>query len=388
MVGMAWLTVFSAWGYANSFGAFQTYYESTMDVSPSTISWIGSVQVWILFFLGAISGRALDAGLFLPTFMVGVVIQLIGIFSMSFSTKYWQIFLTQAVCTGVGGGIFFTPALAIVPTYFSKHRGIAVAIASTGNSAGGMIYPTIVRQLLPQIGFGWTVRVLGFMNLACLVVVLCFMRPRLPPRKAGPIFDISAFKEPPYAYFVAGIFFVTWALYFTVYYLASYGRDISGLSYSDSVMLLIILNGIGIPARAITGYVADSFFGAFNTFVPILFLNTIFLYYWLAVKDVNSVYVFTCLYGLACAAFQSLFPTTIAQLSDDHSKLGTRLGMAFSVMAFAGLTGPPLGGALLTTDHGGYLPAQIWVGTATLVGTLLIAASRVNKYGWSWKVKC
>ena len=82
-VAMAWLSIFNAWGYANSFGAFQTYYETTLDVSPSTISWIGSVQVFILFFVSAFSGRALDAGLFLPAFLVGIVIQLLGIFTMS-----------------------------------------------------------------------------------------------------------------------------------------------------------------------------------------------------------------------------------------------------------------------------------------------------------------
>lgn len=30
-------------GYINSFGLFQTYYASTLDLPPSTISWIGSV---------------------------------------------------------------------------------------------------------------------------------------------------------------------------------------------------------------------------------------------------------------------------------------------------------------------------------------------------------
>lgn len=33
------------WGYLNSFGSFQTYYEQTMpDTPPSTISWIGSLR--------------------------------------------------------------------------------------------------------------------------------------------------------------------------------------------------------------------------------------------------------------------------------------------------------------------------------------------------------
>lgn len=30
-------------GYINSFGVFQAYYSSTLDLPPSTIAWIGSV---------------------------------------------------------------------------------------------------------------------------------------------------------------------------------------------------------------------------------------------------------------------------------------------------------------------------------------------------------
>jgi MFS family permease len=119
------------------------------------------MQVWLTFVVGAFSGRMLDAGLFLPTFCVGVVLQVTGIFLMSLSTKYWQLVLTQGIMTGLGGGIFFCPAIGLVATYFSKRRAIAVGITSTGNAAGGMIYPVLARELLGRIGFAWTARVLG-----------------------------------------------------------------------------------------------------------------------------------------------------------------------------------------------------------------------------------
>lgn len=77
-------------------------------------------------------------------------------------------------------------------------------------AVGGMIYPILVRELLPRIGFAWTARVLGFVNLALLAIVGTFMRPRLPPRKSGPVVDWSAFRETPYALFVAGLFFIIW----------------------------------------------------------------------------------------------------------------------------------------------------------------------------------
>lgn len=199
---------------------FQTYYSLSLDASASTISWIGSVQNFLTFFIGAFSGRLLDAGLYIPTLIVGGIIQVLGIFFMSLSKTYWQLMLTQGIMTGIGGGIFFTPSMGLIGTYFSRKRAIAVGLATTGNSAGGMIYPIFVQQLLPKLGFAWTVRVLGFFNLALLCIIVTFMRPRLPPRKTGPLIDFTAFKEPPYAIFVAALFFVMWPIYYTFYYVS------------------------------------------------------------------------------------------------------------------------------------------------------------------------
>jgi fucose permease len=107
----AWLAILNTWGFVNSFGAFQPYYESILPESASTISWIGSTQACLLFALGMFSGRALDRGWFRPTIVIGIVIQILGIFALSGATTYWQFLLTQGFCTGVGGGIFFVPIM-------------------------------------------------------------------------------------------------------------------------------------------------------------------------------------------------------------------------------------------------------------------------------------
>jgi MFS family permease len=135
---MGWLIIFVTWGYVNSFGSFQAYYTSVLPESPSTISWIGSIQVFLTFFIGAFSGRLLDAGLFVPTLFVGGVLQLLGIFMMSLSTKWWQLLLSQGVLTGIGGGIFFCPSMGLIATYFSGRRALAVGVVTTGNSVGSL----------------------------------------------------------------------------------------------------------------------------------------------------------------------------------------------------------------------------------------------------------
>ena len=84
---MGHLVVFNTWGYIISFGVFQPYYVTALNRPPSDISWIGSVQIFLLFFIGTVSGRSSDAGLFRPTFILGSVFMLLGVFMTSLSTK-------------------------------------------------------------------------------------------------------------------------------------------------------------------------------------------------------------------------------------------------------------------------------------------------------------
>lgn len=61
---MAHLVCFNIWGFVISFGVLQTYYLSILSQTSSDLSWIGSTQVFVIFFVGAFSGRAIDAGHF------------------------------------------------------------------------------------------------------------------------------------------------------------------------------------------------------------------------------------------------------------------------------------------------------------------------------------
>ncbi|RYP59398.1 hypothetical protein DL771_010900 [Monosporascus sp. 5C6A] len=382
-------------------------------MAPSTISWIGSLQTWLTLLIGAFSGRLLDAGLFVPTFLVGSVLQVLGMFLMSISTEYWHLMLTQGVLTGIGGGIFFTPSLALISTYFQSKRALAVGIATTGNSAGGMIYPLVVRQLIPQIGFAWTARVLAFINLACLATVLAFMRPRLPPRKSGPIIELAGFREPVYLAFVSGLFVSMLGNYYTFYYvrpsrltifrvypeihsnalltlkvqIASFGTQALGLSYSSASILIIVLNGVALPFRVIPALIADRL-GVLNVIVPLIYAWCIVAFCWLAVTNTTGYYIFTCFYGIVSGSFQSLIATAIANITKRLDMVGTRLGMAFTIVSFASLTGPPIGGALQGANGGKFVVPQAWAAGMTAIAMVLLTLARAFRGGYNLKVKC
>jgi MFS family permease len=62
-----------------------------------------------------------------------------GLFMLSLCTKYWQVFLAQAVCIGIGAGLLYIPSLALIGLSFSKKRSIAQGITTAGIAVGECI---------------------------------------------------------------------------------------------------------------------------------------------------------------------------------------------------------------------------------------------------------
>ncbi|RDW72191.1 hypothetical protein BP5796_08225 [Coleophoma crateriformis] len=384
---MTTMIIFNTWGYINSFGVFQTYYVNTLGFQPSNVSWVGSIQIFLMFFIGTFSGRAMDAGYLRITLITGSILQVVGIMMTSLSTKYFHLLLSQGICMGIGDGLVFCPSIALVSSYFSTKKSLALGIVSAGSGLGGVIFPLIVQQLLPKVGFAWTVRVLGFIVMALSILTCTLTKSRLPPRKTGAIIEWGYFKEPPFTIYLAGMFMCFWSLYFAFYYIGSYGTEIIGVSSSDGISLVLLMNGLSIIGRIYPNILSDRLFGPLNSIIPFTFIASILLYSWTAVHTRAALFGWAAMYGLFVAGVQSLFPAVVSSLTADLKTAGVRMGMFFTVVSFAVLTGPPLGGALIQANGGGYLYAQIWAGSSMAAGGLLIVVARWAATGSQLRVK-
>ena len=127
--------------------------------------------------------------------------------------------------------------------------------------------------------------------------------------------------------------------------------------------------------------------GPINTLIASSVVLGLMLYCWIAVRSRAGMFAFAVVYGLATGATQGIFVGSLASLTKDLSKTGTRFGMVCSILAFASLTGPPIAGGLIQSEQGGYLGAQVWGGTVVVLGSLTVAAARVTKTGWRWNAK-
>lgn len=168
-------------------------------------------------------------------------------------------------------------------------------------------------------------------------------------------------------------------MYFAFYYLGSFGRNIIHVSYTESINILIVLNGVGILGRIVPNFLADRFFGPLNALIPVVLITAILGFAWIGVTSREGLYAWAVIYGIVGAAIQSLFPATLSSLTTDLRMAGTRMGMVFTIVSFAVLTGPPIAGQLIQKKGGEYQYAQIFAGADMLAGCSLLCAARFSK---------
>ncbi|CAG8906182.1 unnamed protein product [Penicillium egyptiacum] len=179
----AWLTVagasvalFVSFGWVNCIGLFQAEYETNQlkDFSSSDVSWITSMEFFFMLFTSPVAGKLFDSyGPRVPI-AIGSVLHVFGLMMASLSYKYYQFMLSQSVVSGIGSSLIFTPAMTAPlirkpkpQTWFRQKRGLVGGLTVAGSSLGGVTFPLMVQHLLPQVGFGWTMRICAFLILAC-----------------------------------------------------------------------------------------------------------------------------------------------------------------------------------------------------------------------------
>ncbi|KAK5102665.1 hypothetical protein LTS08_003465 [Lithohypha guttulata] len=377
-VGAAHMITFFSWGIINSFGVFQSYYLQVLPQRSSSISWIGSIQVFLIFFIGVFSGSAFDSGWRLDVLLgTGCLLNLLGIFMMSISKTYIHYILSQGICCGIGYGLLFTPAISVVRTYFSSRRTLALGLVLSGTATGGIVIPALLRAAIPRVGFAWSVRCVGFMSLTLLPVSCYTLRRRLQPTNGGRVFSTTVLKDYDYVLYTVAMFFNLLGLFFAFFFIPQFAKSVLGFSSESSVDLLIIMNGMGMPGRLLPMWAADRFSGPLMISIPVNIVCSILGFVLLATRTTASAYVFAVLYGLFGAALIGLFPACLSSFSKDVGQTGARIGWGFSIASLAVLIGPPISGALIDEVERDYRQAQIFAACCLTIGSMTMLVMKL-----------
>ena len=246
---------------------------------------------------------------------------------------------------GLGTAVFFGPLLADISLWFRRRRGIAVAIAASGNYLAGAIWPLALSGVLEAQGWRAVCWVLAVMVPLLVVPGAQVLRRRVPAESLtaeAQATGLSPRRVPwsPRAMMwllaLAGIGCCV-AMSMPQVHLVAFCVD---LGYGPAVgasMLSVMLMG-GVASRLISGFVTDKLGG-----IPTLLIGSvgqmIGLILYLPFDGMVSLYVVSLIFGLSQGGIVPAYAIIVRETMPAR-EAGARVG--FVIMAT--IVGMALGG--------------------------------------------
>lgn len=353
---------------------FQAYYETgtLFQASASNIAWIGSLYAASTFLTCFITGPIFDRGHLRLLLSIGAFLIIFAFMMISLCHSLWQFILAQGLCAGIGSGILFSIVSPLLSQWFSTHLGLANGIAAAGAAIAGIIYPIAFHNLIPRVGFPWSVRILGFMALATLTPI-AFLRRRTLPSSPRAFLDKTVLTDYPFLMYSLGSTLSIIGLYSILFFLSSFVIDNRLTNPTLSFYILPILNAASLFGRILPNILADVY-GPLNIAPPAAFICSILIFCMIPVKSAGAVVVMAALFGFFSAIFIALPGVAMVALIKDKSRVGTRMGMVLACTGLGSLAGGPGGGSVLS--DGGWNGLWVYGGCAAAVAGVCYLVAR------------
>jgi len=293
---------------------------------------------------GIVIGRLADRFGILAPLTLGTVSLAVGYVGVGVSPNLTTVTLAHALL-GFGCSATFAPLIADISHWFSRRRGIAVAIAASGNYIAGTIWPTLVQHFIATQGWRATHIGIGILCLCVMLPLSLPLRRRLGAHESATAGAAAARKraEAPFSprtlqfmLCVAGVACCV-AMAMPQVHIVAYCGDL-GYGVARGAEMLSLMLGCGIVSRIASGFIADRIGG-----VPTLLLGSLLqgtaLALYLMFDSLISLYVISALFGL----FQGGIVPSYAIIVREYfspKEAGTRVGL----VVMATLIGMALGG--------------------------------------------
>lgn len=305
---------------------------------PYTLTMLG-------FALGnLVIGRAVDR--------YGMTVSLIGAAAVicagfGLAALSGSLILLSAVqfLVGLGTAASFGPLIADISHWFERRRGIAVAIAASGNYLSGAIWPMLLAGILADHGWRAVYAVLAMLVVGLVVPLALLLRRRLPTVASARADSLSqanarAANMSPRAIqmllALAGLSCCV-AMSMPQVHIVSFCVD---LGYGPAVgaeMLSLMLLG-GVVSRIASGLLADRL-GGVRTLLIGSALQCLALFLYLPFDGLVSLYVVSLIFGLSQGGIVPSYALIVREYLPAR-EAGARVG--FVMMAT--IVGMALGG--------------------------------------------
>ncbi|CAK1578564.1 unnamed protein product [Parnassius mnemosyne] len=181
--GWAWMVClgvslvnFSTRSLEPSFGLLFKDLLDDLGVHTTGASVIASTLDSVVNFSGFFVGPVIKTFSYRKVCFVGSTICALGLLFTAPANSMGHILATYSILGGFGVGLASSSSFVSLNYYFSKKRGQAVGLSMAGTGFGLMVMPQLVKLLLGEYGFRWTVVILGALAFHA-VLGSCLLQP-------------------------------------------------------------------------------------------------------------------------------------------------------------------------------------------------------------------
>jgi len=296
---------------------------------------------------GIVMGRLADRfGVLVPA-LVGSLCLGTGLIAAGFAGNLWQFALVQGAIIGLlGSAGTFAPLVADISLWFTRRRGIAVAICASGNYLAGALWPPALQHFFDL--YGWRATYIGagaFIMIVALPLTL-MLRRRPPVHALGAAAGSRHAATPqslglaPNALFallcVSGVACCV-AMSMPQVHIVAYCADL-GFPAARGAEMLAVMLAFGIVSRLVSGWICDRI-GGLQTLLLGASLQAVALLLFLPFDGLAGLYVVSAMFGL----FQGGIVPSYAIIVREHFPVGES-GWRVGTVLTATLLGMALGG--------------------------------------------
>jgi MFS family permease len=292
---------------------------------------------------GIVMGRLADRFGIVAPLMVGAVTLCAGYALSGVAGGIGTFALAQGLL-GFGSAASFGPLMTDMSHWFLRRRGIAVAIASSGNYLSGTIWPPIIQHFISTDGWRATQIWIGVFCIVMLIPLSLLLRRRAPPHSiashanaASKLGTLGVSSNALMALLcIAGIACCV-AMSMPQVHIVAYCGDL-GYGPARGAEMLSMMLGFGLISRISSGFIADRI-GGVATLLLSSVLQGVALLLYVFFDGLFSLYVISALFGLFQGGIVPMYAIIVREYFAPQ-QAGTRLG----VVLLATLGGMALGG--------------------------------------------
>ncbi|KZO95470.1 MFS general substrate transporter, partial [Calocera viscosa TUFC12733] len=340
--GYGWIVVICqffistcTWGTVTSFGVFLSFYrvndffEDATDIQYAFVAGLAlSLPLMVSPLSNYLSNRF---GLKVPMF-IGVVMQVLALVFAGLSTKIWQLFLTQALMSGMAIGLVWLPTIPVLSQWFHKRRALATGIATSGSGGGSLFFSLVTRATIQSFGLRWAFIINAFVSLAVLVPSVLLMKSRTQTH--GAVFqlkDLHWFAHKGYSWVLLWTFTILLGSTIAIVSVPTYATAGLGLTQAQGASLQAIMAASQIVGRPLSGYFMD-YVGRINgTSIITLIGGLSCLVIWMFARNFGVLVFFCIVQGMTGGIFWAACGPVCAEV--------VGLGEMASAMAILWLVG-------------------------------------------------